>query len=473
MHDLPHTAIIFTGNDNIFEYNEIYCTGYATTESGAIYTGRDFSFHGNEIRYNYFHDLYGPDLQHGGAIHLDDAVSGIRVHGNIFARMCWGIYLCGGRHVHITNNLFLDCAQQGIGAGYRNYANINIRALEKMPYKTLPWSTRFPELLSTLTDMPDYPRGSTIIGNISYGGRFIRWQPEEGGNMDTLKASITTTNNFDSPRKTIEVRRINDKLNAKIPEEVLESVAGFIRLPVEKMGVYHDKLRASWPVDYMQREVPVVWRIDEKNKPIAKVSRANPALKIDGIINPQEWKNPDWKGNWGDDPNYSIPIERTPDGKTVIPKSIAYVRQDAKYLYIGVENPLDSLKSLKIGEDWGKCDAVEVALQNKKAPAGMKSAPTFVLRGYASGKFVCISGEGEYSTETIALVQEIKYAVNITKEQWSAEWAIPLIIFGEDHHQIACNITVRKTGDNLWIMWCETGGNSTEVERAGILELAK
>jgi hypothetical protein len=273
MHDLPHTAIIFSGNDNIFEYNEIYSVGYATTESGSIYTGRDFSFYGNEIRYNYFHDLYGPDLRHGGAIHLDDAVSGIRVHGNIFQRMSWGISLCGGRDDHNTNNLFLNCVEEGVDAIYRNCTDTNIPTLEKMPYKTPPWSTRFPELLNTLSDMPDYPRGSTIEGNISYGGRFIRWEPAKAS-LTLLQESIVASNNFDSPGETIEVKRVNGKLSAIIPQTALNVVKGFERLPVEKMGLQPGELRASWPVDQTLRNPPEVWRVYEKNKPTSKVLKA-------------------------------------------------------------------------------------------------------------------------------------------------------------------------------------------------------
>jgi hypothetical protein len=35
------------------------------------------------------------------------------------------------------------------------------------------------------------------------------------------------------------------------------------------------------------------------------------------------------------------------------------------------------------------------------------------------------------------------------------------------------NITVRKTGDNLWLMWQGTGGYSWQVEKAGYIQLPK
>ena len=57
IHDAPHFAIRYEGNDMLFEYNDIYDVCQDTSDTGAIYTGRRYDTRGNIIRYNYFHDL--------------------------------------------------------------------------------------------------------------------------------------------------------------------------------------------------------------------------------------------------------------------------------------------------------------------------------------------------------------------------------------------------------------------------------
>ena len=79
-----------------------------TGDGGAVYTGRDWTFRGNVIRHNYFHDLHGHRLWEN-AVYIDDMAGGVEVSGNVFARCHWGLLVGGGRDNRIWNNLFLDC----------------------------------------------------------------------------------------------------------------------------------------------------------------------------------------------------------------------------------------------------------------------------------------------------------------------------------------------------------------------------
>jgi hypothetical protein len=118
IHDAPHMAIGWSGNENIIEYNEIYNVVLETNDAGAIYSGRDPSMQGNIIRYNYFHDigkLYGLGV---ASVYLDDGHCGNIVYGNIFYRACkpgygkfGAVFIHGGRYNLIENNIFLECEQ--------------------------------------------------------------------------------------------------------------------------------------------------------------------------------------------------------------------------------------------------------------------------------------------------------------------------------------------------------------------------
>ena len=83
-----------------------------TADSGAIYTGRDWSTRGNVIRYNYFHDMEMIDTSTNmemQAVYLDDMHSSTAVFGNVFYRVDSVALFGGGRDNTFENNLMLEC----------------------------------------------------------------------------------------------------------------------------------------------------------------------------------------------------------------------------------------------------------------------------------------------------------------------------------------------------------------------------
>jgi hypothetical protein len=108
IHDLPHCAILFTGNDHLIDFNEIHHIALETGDVGAIYTGRDYTFRGNRIRYNFIHHTGGVGMGSMG-VYMDDCVSGTEVYGNIFYKVHWAMFIGGGRDHRVENNLFVDC----------------------------------------------------------------------------------------------------------------------------------------------------------------------------------------------------------------------------------------------------------------------------------------------------------------------------------------------------------------------------
>ncbi|HAV64685.1 MAG TPA: hypothetical protein DCY13_20255, partial [Verrucomicrobiales bacterium] len=108
IHDHPHAAVLFWGNDHLIEFNDIHRIALETGDVGAIYTGRDFSFRGNRIRHNYIHETGGVGMGSMG-VYMDDCVSGTEVFGNVFYKVHWAMFIGGGRDHLVENNLFVDC----------------------------------------------------------------------------------------------------------------------------------------------------------------------------------------------------------------------------------------------------------------------------------------------------------------------------------------------------------------------------
>lgn len=108
IHDHPHSAMLFTGNEHLIEFNEIHHIALETGDVGAIYTGRDYSFRGNRIRHNFIHDTGGVGMGSMG-VYMDDCVSGTEIYGNIFHKVQRAAFLGGGRDHRVENNIFVDC----------------------------------------------------------------------------------------------------------------------------------------------------------------------------------------------------------------------------------------------------------------------------------------------------------------------------------------------------------------------------
>ena len=185
IHDAPHSAILFWGNDHVIEFNDIFKVCTETDDVGAIYTGRDWTMRGTIIRYNFIHDLVS--LFKSGArargVYLDDAASGITVYGNILYKAEQAVFIGGGRDNVVKNNIFIEndpaihIDSRGIGwAKDQSVLHGGWRLHEKLlevNYDKPPYSERYPSLTNIWLNDPLLPLGNTITCNLFWGGVFL------------------------------------------------------------------------------------------------------------------------------------------------------------------------------------------------------------------------------------------------------------------------------------------------------------
>ncbi len=178
IHDAPHIAISFGGNDHIMEYNEIHNVCYESNDAGAIYSGRDWTMRGTVIRHNFLHHINGFEGRGCVGVYLDDMLCGIKIYGNTFYKVTRAAFIGGGRDCMVENNIFVECTpalhidSRAMGwAGYHVNTTMTDRLLE-MPYKDPLWAERYPELVNILDDEPAAPKGNVVARNVCYGGRW-------------------------------------------------------------------------------------------------------------------------------------------------------------------------------------------------------------------------------------------------------------------------------------------------------------
>ncbi len=186
IHDAPHNAILFGGNNHIIENNRIERVCLDTGDAGAIYCGRDWTLGGNIIRRNWIANLGYAEHSNNWGVYLDDIASGIEVRENIIIDSPSGMLIGGGRNNVIADNLVVRCKvrasihydNRGIRDRWTvpsrreepNSDNVMWKRLNKMPYHRPPWSTKFPYLLTLDKDnQPGMPKYSVVTGNRSFG----------------------------------------------------------------------------------------------------------------------------------------------------------------------------------------------------------------------------------------------------------------------------------------------------------------
>lgn len=178
IHDAPHNAVLYGGNEHLFELNEIYRVVMETGDAGAFYTGRDWTSQGNVLRHNYIHDLGGGDAKHVNTmgVYLDDCDCGDTIEGNVFYRAGRAIMIGGGRDNPVLNNLVIDCPiglhidSRGMTWPHWNNPNeagwqLDAKA-QAMNYRNPPWSLRYPRLAAIMEDSPREPLYNPIRRNV-------------------------------------------------------------------------------------------------------------------------------------------------------------------------------------------------------------------------------------------------------------------------------------------------------------------
>ncbi len=180
LHDSDHQAIVFSGNEHVIERNEIHHVLQDISDMGSIYIGRNPSYCGNVIRYNFFHHLFNPHEGGPGtqAIFFDDDTLYVaRVFGNVFYRTGSNavIKFNGGGGASIANNLAIDSprliqggseAHVSRAIGFMHGADTNPAAFtargfvpkitQQVDIREEPYRSRYPYLYDTYADKFNY-----------------------------------------------------------------------------------------------------------------------------------------------------------------------------------------------------------------------------------------------------------------------------------------------------------------------------
>ncbi|MCF7848035.1 MAG: right-handed parallel beta-helix repeat-containing protein [Kiritimatiellales bacterium] len=283
IHDAPHSAVLYSGNEHLLEYNEVFRVVMETGDAGAFYTGRDWTTQGNVLRYNYVHHLGGGDENHVNTMgfYFDDCDCGDEVTGNIFFRAGRAIMIGGGREHPVVNNLIVDCPIglhiDARGMKWDRWNNpaepswMLEKKAEKLNYKQPPWSDHYPRLARIMEDSPREPLYNPIRNNVFVDCRneICNFDKEVMGLMDKFEIEnnlavftasaekiplkdgvpgFTTLNGSNDAPIDLGFRDAEQgDFNLCAHARLLKLAPQFKEIPFNKIGLYRDKFRGTLP----------------------------------------------------------------------------------------------------------------------------------------------------------------------------------------------------------------------------------
>lgn len=449
IHDGPHNAILFGGNDHLIEYNEIENVLYETGDAGAIYCGKDWTSRGNVIRYNYLHDIPNPSSATYG-VYLDDAFSSAEVYGNIFENFEGTACIMGGGR----DNLFHDNIYINIQGGVYNFdartfdwfsTDEMVPIYESRPITNEYWSAKYPELAETYGHLvvdkslanaenpdlknPMYPAGNKVYDEVVVSSSF--------GKIDVM---VQQWGEIDIDPPTYE----NSQSALEIYHRTLKNVttASVEDLDAAKADYLSDLNAAER--DVILKGTPVVDGV------LDDMYKDSTQLKFNPVYNDTiTWSPTDQGDNTGDlyalwDEDYLYIYAIVNDGEVIT--------HGSEYVY---DNPEDG----SAPNPWWN-DAVEIFTNNNKV-----SVDAFGMRTFSDGKNALLTEEVLGSLPRAAVFLKdgeiLQYAKDLDLQNlpagytiegangYAVEMAIPIAVILGQAPEVGDSVIVQAQNNDL------------------------
>ncbi len=248
-HDSPHHGIRLDGNDHTVEFNEVHSVVYESDDQAGLDMWFNPSYRGNVVRYNFWHHIGSGLARHGqSGVRLDDAISGVRVYGNVFFRAAGGrfgaIQIHGGKENVMDSNLFIECETvasfsvwgQSRWLDFLERDNVVQALTEEVNIHEPPYSERYPELAHLEQDADV----NFLWRNAAFDcGQFLLRDPGNQVLADNWMGEADT-GFADRERRDFSVA----------DDALLYALTGIEPIPFEHIGPYDDEYRARWPIEH-------------------------------------------------------------------------------------------------------------------------------------------------------------------------------------------------------------------------------
>jgi len=230
---MPSSAMRIEGNDHLIELNVIRNVVQESDDQGGLDMFGNPLYRGVVICWNRWSDIRGGTQSGAAGVRLDDMISGVTVHGNIFERCgavaFGGVQIHGGKENLVDGNLFLDC-YAGVSFsrwGPKRWLESIQRFLQQAGQN--PYASRYPELAALKEDADVNIISRNLFARC--GSVFLR-----DGGVEQTALNVATDRSI-TPQMVSAGTLINN--DSQLKEMLLEPI------PLEEIGPYEHLWRAK------------------------------------------------------------------------------------------------------------------------------------------------------------------------------------------------------------------------------------
>ncbi len=240
-----HTLIMLAGNYQEISYCNIYDACTNADDMGAIYSGRNLTERGNEIFFNYVHDI-GGDLGMGGqgchGMFWDDWWSAGEVAGNVFENIPKGAaVMLAGSHNVIDNNIAINCMEsfrmtRSFNYGQPDNFTVYHETTAQVPVKSELWMNAFPGIENVIDEngVPDMNNNIVATDNVLINTPLPT-------TSEQIKKTATLENNVTFSKDPGFYDMENRNYLLMEDSEVFEKIPDFEQIPFTRIGMYSDR----------------------------------------------------------------------------------------------------------------------------------------------------------------------------------------------------------------------------------------
>jgi len=186
---MPSSAMRIEGNGHLIELNVVRHVVQESDDQGGIDMFGNPLYRGVVIRWNRWSDIVGGTHCGAAGIRLDDMISGITLHGNLFERcgaaLFGGVQIHGGKDNLVDGNVFVDCFA---GISFSRWGEKRwLESIERfLPQAAeAPYATRYPDLANMKTGADVNLIARNLFAHC--GGTFLR----DGGQQKSALNAVT------------------------------------------------------------------------------------------------------------------------------------------------------------------------------------------------------------------------------------------------------------------------------------------
>ncbi len=272
IYDCPHVGVLYGGNSNVMEYNDVSDVVKTYSDMGAFYTAESWTERGDSIRYNYIHDM----SYKGSGLYPDNYASGHSFTYNIAADCYYGAQNNFGYFNRFQNNVFYNnytahyMSQTGFVPDTNRNCTTNLNNLKTIYTGNVAYKNAYPELADLFGINGDASSNTaytsklwtTVSCNVFLGTAGLGQAVRSIADNQMFNADGSTNSTYATSSDPFTVQRQVFENNTFLSRKPIISTASVLLDTLKRNGVFSKNCGSDWRLGRLGLYVDSIYRPD-------------------------------------------------------------------------------------------------------------------------------------------------------------------------------------------------------------------